>query len=75
MGRASPFRNRRAVRIAQAALADALQELDGLYALAARSDRSLALAHAHTLHGHLALATSMLSALGEESPTTMGVRS
>lgn len=54
---------RRAVHIALAALADAIQEADGLYALASQHDRALALAHAHALNGRLALATSMLSVL------------
>jgi len=61
---------RRAVRIAMAALADALREADGLYALAAQRDRSLALAHAHTLNGRLALASNMLAMLGEQSGMT-----
>ena len=56
---------RRAVHIAMAALADAREEADGLYVLAAQSDRSLALAHAHTLNGRLALATNMLATLRE----------
>jgi hypothetical protein len=48
------------IEIALKALADALEEADALYELAAKQDKALAVAHAHILNARLGLARQLL---------------